>query len=33
MKYLLYKNLPTFWYLVIFIYTRFSLVHKTEVGF
>lgn len=33
MKGLFYKSLPTFWYLVVFIYRRFNLEHKAKVGF
>lgn len=33
MKGLVYKCLPTFWYLEVFIYKIFSPEHKKEVGF
>lgn len=32
MKGVFYKSLPTFWYLVVFIYKRLRLEHK-KVGF
>ncbi len=33
MKGLFYKRLLSFGYLVVFIYRRFGLEHKIEVGF